>query len=260
MESLNGQVAIISGGAGDIGKAIAYELAGRGAQISLGDLKELEEIAPFLESLKTLFNCRVLYRQVDVSDCDQVDDWVKETEETFGAATLIIPNAAIITRKSVLEMTSDEWQHEFAVNVNGAFQLAQLAAKRLVRHRLPGKIVFSGSWAAHRPNPAIPAYCASKSAIRMLCKVMAIELAGHGILVNEVAPGIVNAGLSKDNTRNPQFAERLQEQIPVQTWIEPEEVAWNVANLCDPRNRNTTGTVVVVDGGLSSTSKWNAPK
>jgi NAD(P)-dependent dehydrogenase (short-subunit alcohol dehydrogenase family) len=249
---LKRKVAMISGGGGDIGRAVALELASRGADISLGDLKEQTDLLPFIEQLSSL-GSNVLYRQLDIVNPESVMAWVEETESRLGVPTMIIPNAGVVTRKSILEMSPSEWRNEFDVNLNGAFYLATAAANRLVHHGLQGSIVFLGSWAAHRPNIGIPAYCVSKAGMRMLCQVMAMELARHGIVVNEVAPGIVNAGLSKESV---QTGSDIREKIPLKTWIEPEEVAWQVANLCDPRNRNTTGSVFVVDGGLSMTNKW----
>jgi glucose 1-dehydrogenase len=243
---------MISGGGGDIGRAVALELAQRGAHISIADLKDPVELSPLIEQLRSC-GSKVLYRQTDVADPEAVHRWVEETEAHLGVPSLIVSNAGIVTRKSVLTMSSAEWQNEFNVNLHGAFHLAQAAANRMIHHRIQGRIVFLGSWAAHRPSQGIPAYCASKAALRMLCQVMAMELAGHEILVNEVAPGIVNAGLASENIREG-ISDR--KNIPVQEWIEPQEVAWHVANLCDSRNKNATGSVVVVDGGLSMTSWW----
>jgi NAD(P)-dependent dehydrogenase (short-subunit alcohol dehydrogenase family) len=243
---------MVSGGGGDIGRAVALELAQRGAHISIADLKDPADLSFFIEQLKS-FGTKVLYRQTDVADPESVVRWVEETESQLGVPSIIVSNAGIVTRKSVMSMSAAEWQADFHVNLHGAFYLAQAAANRMIHHRIQGRIVFLGSWAAHRPSRGIPAYCASKAALRMLCQVLAMELAGHGILVNEVAPGIVNAGLASENIRK---GISHREDIPVKEWIEPQEVAWHIANLCDSRNRNTTGSVVVVDGGLSMTSSW----
>jgi NAD(P)-dependent dehydrogenase (short-subunit alcohol dehydrogenase family) len=244
---------MISGGIGDIGRAVALELAHRGVHLSLADLKEREEAEPLLAQLASL-GVNAIYVQADLSKPDSVRRWHDETVTRLGIPSIIIPNAGRVTRKTILEVTPDEWQHELNVNLNGAFYLASTAGARLVEEKLPGSIVFIGSWAAHRGNKGIPAYCVSKAALRMLCQVLALELAEHGILVNEVAPGIVNAGLSAENVRR---GSAVQERIPVKLWIEPEEVAWQVANLCDSRNRNMTGSVVVMDGGLSMTNSWS---
>lgn len=252
--NLKGQTAIISGGLGDIGRAIAMELANHGANISLGDVKSSDEAEAFLEQVRS-WNCGALYVQADIRDPAAVSDWIDRTSAELGVPSLIISNAGIVTRKSFLDMAPEQWDNEFAVNVGGALNMCRSAAQLLIRHERPGKIVLVGSWAAHRPNKAIPAYCASKAALHMLGQVMAMELAGYGITVNEVAPGAVNAGLSAANLQA-MVPEQVKAKIPIGSWIQPEEVAWQVAHLCDPRNENMTGSVVVMDGGLSMTSKW----
>jgi glucose 1-dehydrogenase len=245
-------VALISGGGGDIGCAIALEFARQGADLSLMDLKEQAQVQPFLDELAAQ-GVRVYYRKTDISDPEDVREWVNESETQLGVATAVVSNVGIVTRRSVLEMSPEEWRHEFDVNLHGSFYFAQAAAQRMIHHGVPGSIVFMGSWAAHRPNSSIPAYCVSKAGLRMLCQVLAIELAPHGIVVNEISPGIVNAGLSKANV---QATTNVKERIPLGIWIEPEEIAWQAANLCDPRNRNMTGHVSVIDGGLSMTNTW----
>ena len=122
----------------------------------------------------------------------------------------------------------------------------------MVHHKKPGRVVFIGSWAAHAPHPAIPTYCAAKAGLRMLCKTMALQLAPHQILVNEVAPGYVDAGLTAQLwARNPGSRERAAGRVPTGQLIDPREVALQVAHLCDPANRHTTGSVLLMDGGLS---------
>ena len=124
--------------------------------------------------------------------------------------------------------------------------------QRLLHHGQPGRIVFVGSWAAHAPHPALPAYCVAKAGLRMLMKCLALELGPHDILVNEVAPGWVDAGLSgRIFNDNPGAREDAVGKVPVRRLIAPAEVAYEVAHLCDPAVRHTTGSVALMDGGLS---------
>jgi NAD(P)-dependent dehydrogenase (short-subunit alcohol dehydrogenase family) len=112
--------------------------------------------------------------------------------------------------------------------------------------------VFLGSWAGHSPHAHVPAYCVAKAGLRMLCQCMALEYARHGILVNEVAPGFVNAGLSRQVfEEDPQFHAQCTARVPIGEIMTAEEVAFHVAYLCDPRNRATTGSALLCDGGLS---------
>ncbi len=241
---LSGQVAVISGGAGDIGRAIAHRLHAEGAQVALGDVLPAAKV----RSRVAKFH----YTEVDVSSVEATEAWLARVNRDLGPPTLIIPNAAVVELGSALETSPEAWNSTLNVNLTGAFLLAQLAAKRLLAARRRGRIVFVGSWAAHAPHPNIAAYCAAKAGLRMAMKCLALELAPHGILVNEVAPGRVDAGLSKrlfDQT--PGFRERARDEVPVRSLLDPTEVADGVAYLCRPDNRQMTGAVLLLDGGLS---------
>jgi len=250
-ETLNGHTAIISGGAGDIGRAIALELARRGANIAIGDIVEPEKANDLLEAVLQMGQ-QARYDRVDVTDAAAVRNWVQSVEDNIGIADLIIPNAAIVHLADIKTITPEEWSRELSINLTGAFHLAQAGALRLLHHERPGRIVFIGSWAGHAPRADIPTYCVTKAGIRMLGRCMARDLAPHGILVNEVAPGNVDAGLSgRFFKEHPELREKSMAEIPVGKLIEADEVAWQVAHLCEPQNQHMPGSVVLMDGGLS---------
>ncbi len=256
-KTLHNQVAIISGGLGDIGRAVALELARRGAFVAISDVRPSSHANEFLEAIRSL-GVRARYDNVDVSSATEVATWIRNIESEFGVPTLIIPNAAIVTLKGVRSVTPEEWLRELSINLTGAFHMAQSAAMRLLDAKKPGRIVFIGSWAAHAPHPNITTYCVAKAGLRMLCKCMALDLAPAGILVNEVAPGYVNAGLSAQLwAKTPGSREKAAERVPTRELIEPHEVALEVAHLCEPENRHTTGSVILMDGGLSLVTPAN---
>jgi glucose 1-dehydrogenase len=252
MTSLSGQVAVISGGLGDIGRAIALELAGRGADIAVSDIRPAESGADLLQALHAL-NVRGRYDHVDVVDADAVARWIADVERDFKVTpSLIIVSAAGVTSANLRQLTPQQWNKELRVNLDGAFHMAQAAALPLLAAKKPGRIVFIGSVAGHLPSPNIPAYCVGKAALRMLCQCMALDLAGDGILVNEVAPGYVDAGVSAQIWReDPSFKEVCRRHVPIKQLIAPEEVAMQVAHLCEPANRHMTGSVLLMDGGIS---------
>lgn len=256
---LEGQVGIISGGLGDIGVAIARELSRLGASIALGDLLEHNRAAHLLDEISAL-RCRARYDRVDVSDSEAVDRWIAVVEADFGAPTLVIPNAAIVAQAGIAELTQELWSRHLRVNLDGAFHLARAGAQLLIKCGKPGRIVFIGSWAAHVPHPEITAYSVSKAGLRMLCKCMALQLADKDILVNEIAPGYVNAGLAKRwYDKAPEERDVDRQLVPIRRLIEPEDVALEVAHLCDPRNRHMTGSTILMDGGLSLLSTQAKP-
>ena len=250
-QSLRGQTAVISGGLGDIGRATALELARRGADIAISDIRSSNDAAAVLKSVADV-GVRGRYERVDVSDAAAVAGWLAAVEREWTTPALVIVNAAGVTGKGIRDITPQEWTRELRVNLDGAFHLAQAGALRMLAAKKPGRIVFLGSVAGHLPNPNIPAYCVGKAGIRMLSKCMALDLAPHGILVNEIAPGYVEAGLSAQMWRaDPGFKQVCREHVPIKELISPEEVAMQIAHLCDPENRHMTGSVLVMDGGIT---------
>jgi glucose 1-dehydrogenase len=251
MESLSGHAAIISGALGDIGRAIALELAARGADIALGDIVDKSKAAPLLGELKRL-GVAARYDRVDVSDAKAVQRWIDAASREMGVLDIVIPNAAIVTPKDARTVTPQEFSRELRINLDGAFFMAQAGALALAKKKRPGRIVFVGSWAGHAPHAHIPAYCVAKAGLRMACQCLALEFAPDGILVNEIAPGYVDAGLSgKFFKRNPKLRETAKRKVPVRKLISAEEVARCAASLCDFNSVHVTGNVLVMDGGLS---------
>lgn len=251
MSGLSGQVAIISGGLGDIGRACAIELARRGADVAVGDRADNRRAEPLSAEIIGLGR-RFDFALVDVADADAVGAWVSSVETKLGPPTIAVLSAAIVEMVPLPQLTPEVWQRHLDVNLTGCFHVAHAVARRLVERNLHGRIVFIGSWAGHTAHAHIPAYCVAKAGLRMLCKCMALEYAPHHILVNEVAPGVVNAGLSRSLfDKDPALTRRAVAGVPIRELMEAQEVALHVAHLCDPRNRNMTGSVLLCDGGLS---------
>ncbi len=245
------QTVIISGGLGDIGSATAFAFARSGASIALGDIKSHQVADETVASIEELgVTCH--YQQVDVADDAAVQDWVDAVEGVLGVPTMVIANAAIVTRADIHTLTPAQWSRELRVNLDGAFFLSQVTTKKLCELNLPGSVVFVGSWAAYTAHTHIPAYSVSKAGLRMLCKCLALELASKHIRVNEVAPGYVNAGLSGQLwEEHPELMEKAKAKVPVKKLITPEEVADQILYLCHPKNRHMTGSTLLMDGGLS---------
>jgi NAD(P)-dependent dehydrogenase (short-subunit alcohol dehydrogenase family) len=248
---LSGQTVVISGGLGDIGRATALEFAKNGAAVAICDICPEIDALDFLTKLRQ-YDIPCLYTEVDITNAKAVKEWIKEVENILQTPTIIIANAAIVTLKSICDISAEEWEKEISVNLSGAFYLTQYATNRLLEKKLSGKVVFVGSWAAATVHQHIPAYSVSKAAMRMLCKCMALELAPHHILVNEIAPGFVNAGLSgRVWEKNPhQFAGAI-EKVPIKKIISAEAVAAQILYLCHPQNEHMTGSTLLMDGGLS---------
>lgn len=235
-------VAMISGGLGDIGQAAAHALQQSGCRVSIGDVHPSSPTGDGFH-----------YYQVDVSNEASVVAWFDDVVSHFGqTASVIVANAAIVTTGSVMTAMADEWNRTMHVNLTGAWLTARTGARRMVAASLPGRIVFVGSWAGHAPHVQLAAYSAAKAGLRMLTQTMALELADKDILVNEVAPGYVDAGLSGQFfKKDASLAERARAVVPNKRLIETEEVAQAIAYLCSPHHRNLTGSTLLIDGGLS---------
>jgi len=230
----------ISGGLGDIGRAITQALHEAGAEVAVSDLASESGAGDY-------------YASLDVTDAAAVERWYDGVAARFGRApNLIIPNAATATFKPHLEITSEEWRREIDVNLNGAYYFARAGASRLLAGGQPGRMVFIGSWAAHAPHGKLPAYSVAKAGLRMAMQTLALELAPRGVLVNEVAPGYVQAGLSgRVFAAQPDVAAAAAARVPVRRLITADEVARQVLFLCSDDGRHYAGATLLQDGGLS---------
>lgn len=243
---------VISGGMGDIGQAICRAFASRGASVALCDLLPATEVEPRLERWSEEFGVSFHYLQVDVSDATAVKVWIDAVAEEFASPCLIVPNAATATLANLMTINTEQWLREININLSGAFYLAKEASQKMLDRNLPGRIVFIGSWAAHAVHQNMPIYSVAKAGLRMLCKSFALELASSNILVNEVAPGYVHAGLSgKIWEKQPELAQECLEHVPIKKIMRVEDVAEQVVYLCRPENEHMTGATLLMDGGLS---------
>lgn len=249
---LDGKIAVLSGALGDIGLATVSALLERGTRVALGDLVPKSNAQTRLNTLFPGAQDSLFYTRVDVSDETQVESWLTSVAAHWETPSVAISNAAIVEAGSALEVEAASWRRQIEVNLNGAFWVARSAARLMLASQIEGRIVLVGSWAAHAPHPQISAYSVAKAGVRMACQCLALELAPHGILVNEVAPGFVDAGLSAQLfAADETLKTRSQKRVPTGGILLAEEVAREVLALCDFSRHHLTGSCVVVDGGLS---------
>lgn len=253
---MKNKVAFISGGLGDIGRAIAVAFARQGMRVSICDELDETQAQPRLAELKLQGCANLFYKKADVTSAEDIQRVLSEIEDHWGVPQVVVANAGIVVAGALTEMEKENVEKQMDVNFWGSYHVAVQAAKNLKAKGLPGRIVFIGSWTAERPNARISAYCISKAATRMLCKAMALELAPSNILVNEVAPGIVDGGLSRQNQqKDPALLKTHLNAIPVHQLVSVQEVADTVLMLAGFTNMNITGTTILLDGGISLTSK-----
>ena len=243
------RVALITGGVGDIGQAIARRLRVQGLRIVLLDL------VPQMDgdAVAAALGEGITYRQCDVTDRAQVEAAFSADEQIYVA----IAYAGVVLGDLFLNVSEESWHTTMEVNLTGAFHIAQVAAKRMVQQSrdvngVRGKVLFTGSWTQNRPCPRSAIYGASKAGVQMLAQCMAQELADEGILVNVVAPGAVDGGITRRTyARHAGFREQMAGMVPLKTLQPVDSVAGAFAYLCSSDADHMTGSTMIVDGGLS---------
>ncbi len=246
---LDGKVALVTGGAGDLGNEMALQLAQAGATVIIWDVKA--DAASKIERVKVAGN-PVHYAKVDIRDRAAVDAAMEDIIKRSGSIDIVCSNAGIVESMPFLEITQQNWQDHLDVNLTGSFNVGQAAARQMVAHGVKGRIIFTSSWVAEIPWPEITSYTVSKAGVNMLVKQMARELAVYGIRVNAIAPGIVKAGLAgRQLGEDAQYAARVARVIPLGDPGTPVEIAKAVVYLASPQTAYMTGTILLLDGGCS---------
>lgn len=239
---IDGQVVVVTGAAGDLGRAICAELSGLGATVVGSDRRRPDGWAKDEEGSGFVV--------CDVTDREQVDGLVQQTLSRYGHIDGLVAAAGIVHRQEVLDVDPSTWDEVLGVNLTGAFHSAQSAAQAMVQGG-GGRIVLIGSWIGRYPSRGLLSYCVSKAGLDMLCRCLALELAEHQVRVNLVAPGVIDAGVSAQIFRQvPERREEMASVVPLGRLGEPSDVAACVAFLLSDRSGYVTGSSIVVDGGI----------
>lgn len=249
-DELAGRTILVTGGTGDLGSTTANLLAAHGASVAVADLRPPAERAARL--LRAATGEPLPYFPVDVRLRASVERLFSCLDEAGLAPDTVICNAGFVHNAPFLDVTDGDWEQTLAVNLTGCFLVGQVAARRMVAAGTRGTILMTSSWVQDIPWTDGTSYCTSKSGLKMLARCMARDLAPHGIRVNTVAPGIVNAGLSRQvMDEDPLFRERALRAIPLRELQSPEQVAQAMLWSCLPAADYMTGATLLIDGGCS---------
>lgn len=242
---LNGKKCLITGGNTGIGLGMVSALAKEGVELAIAGLQETPEV---LQELERLFG-RVVYRKVDVSDERQVVEMVQWAVETLGALDLFINNAAVALHEPVTRLTSENFFKTLNTNLAACVWAGREVSKHMISQR-SGSILITGSTVRFCPSYSEAAYRISKMGLKMYMETLAIELAPYGIRVNMLTPGhhrtALTAGISVE------VESKMRGEIPLRRLGAPSECGGAaVLLLSDRLSSYTTGTEIVIDGGLS---------
>lgn len=241
-------VALVTGAGRGIGRSIAVELGAAGHPVAINYLSRADDAKQTLQAVEEAGGEGTCI-QADVSDAAQVDELFGQIEDDLGPVGVLVNNAGVRADGLALSMSDDSWNKVIATNLFGTFACCRRALRPMLKARR-GRIVNIASVAGLHASPGQANYAAAKGGVIALTQTLAREIAAKGITVNAVAPGLISTELT---TALPErrFGE-LVSQVPLNRAGEPQDVAPLVRFLCSDEAGYITGSVFVVDGGMTS--------
>ena len=238
---LQGKVALVTGGGRNLGKVVALSLAEAGAHVAVTS-RTLSEIERTKEEIKRKGQ-NALALPMDVTDFNQVEGGVQKILSEFGRIDILVNNAATRSSKPLLETSESEWRSVIDTNLTGAFFCCKAVGPVMIRQG-GGRVINISSRIGLQGMVNRVAYCASKGGLIQLTRALALEWAPYHILVNSVAPGLMNTPETSKAIREGKAAE-----IPLKRAGEPEEIAPLIVYLASDACSYMTGEVILIDGG-----------
>ena len=247
--SLEGKVAVITGGARGIGWGIASAMSEVGAHVVLAG-RNLAALEARVEKLMGAgFKASVI--AVDINNHEVAIERLNAVVESFGHLDILVNNAGVNARAPIGEVDSDDWQNIIDTNLTATFALAQAAAAPMTVQGF-GRIINIGSIMGSVARPTVAAYAASKGAVAALTRVLAVELGPKGITCNAIAPGYITTDMTADLAADEKFDAFIKSRTPAHRWGTPEDVGRAAAFLATEAAGYINGHVLVVDGGLTA--------
>jgi glucose 1-dehydrogenase len=247
--SLKDKVAIVTGGNSGIGKAIALGLAKAGANIVIDYIADPDAVSALEREIVALGD-RAIGVDADVSHVDDLQKLIDVAVAQFGRVDIMVNNAGVETRTSVLDTTEAQYDRVLSINLKSAFFGTQIAAKQMIKQGGGGRIINVTSVHEDWPMPGNTAYCLSKGGMRMLTRTAGVELAPHGVLVVGVGPGAVATPINVSTMKDPTLMAKLDAAIPLGRMAQPEEIANVVVFLAGDGASYLTATTIFADGGM----------
>jgi len=240
---------IVTGGNSGIGEAIVLAAAAEGANIVIDYVANPDTTTNLIAQVEAAGGHAVGV-DADVSKLDDLQTMIDTAVTTYGRLDVIVNNAGVETRTSILDTTETQYEHVIDINLKSAFFGTQFAAKQFIKQQGPGLIINISSVHEDWPMPGNVAYCVSKGGTRMLTRTAGVELGPHGIRVVNVAPGAVATPINTSTMNDPTKLKELDAAIPLGKMAQPSEIAEVVVFLASSKSTYMTATTVFVDGGI----------
>lgn len=247
---LENDVAIVTGAATGIGKAIATRFVREGAAVTIDYVKGQEHDAQSLVEELNAGGGRALAVAASVSSENDVQNLVDQTVQHFGKLDILVNNAGVEHEVPFLETPLSLWQEVLAINLTGPFLCSRAAARQMVKQGHGGRIINISSVHEDIPMPTNSPYCASKGGLRMFMRTICDELAPHQITVNNIGPGAIDTPMDAPLKANPEKMKALLAEIPLGRMGQPDEVAGLAVYLASSEASYVTGSTYFIDGGM----------
>jgi NAD(P)-dependent dehydrogenase (short-subunit alcohol dehydrogenase family) len=247
--SLDGKIAIVTGGKSGIGKAIALAFAEAGSDVIVcGRTIEDGELTAVADEIRDLGQ-RSLAVQADITRRADIDNLVKRVIDEFGRIDILVNNAGVSIRGQLLKLSEEDWDRTMNTDLKGYFSCCQIVGRKMVEQK-SGNIINISSDLTEKATPMMGAYIIAKAGVTMLTRMLAVELARYNIRVNTISPALIKTEMSAFAWHDPEIRKKFEMERPTGRLGEPSDVVGAAIFLASGASSYVSGHSILVDGGL----------